>query len=67
MKFSLLRYVFIIRLQTGRFRTASSDWLGPNICVSGGLHLRGIEKTTAEWQLICIGYNIKKIHKLKLS
>jgi transposase len=31
------------------------------------LHLRGIEKTTAEWQLICIGYNIKRIHKLKLS
>ncbi len=31
------------------------------------LHLRGIEKTTAEWQLICIGYNIKRIHKMKLS
>ncbi|MBC7937091.1 MAG: IS1182 family transposase [Rhizobacter sp.] len=31
------------------------------------LNLRGIEKTTAEWQLICIGYNIKRIHKLKLS
>ena len=31
------------------------------------LHLRGVEKTTAEWQLICIGYNLKKIHKLKLS
>ena len=31
------------------------------------LHLRGIEKTTAEWQLICIGYNIKRLHKLKLS
>ena len=31
------------------------------------LHLRGIEKTTAEWQLICIGYNIKRLHKLNLS
>lgn len=31
------------------------------------LHLRGIEKTTAEWQLICIGYNIKRLHKMKLS
>lgn len=31
------------------------------------LHLRGVEKTTAEWQLICIGYNIKRLHKLKLS
>ena len=31
------------------------------------LYLRGIEKTTAEWQLICIGHNLKKIHKLKMS
>jgi hypothetical protein len=31
------------------------------------LYLKGIEKTTAEWQLICIGHNLKKIHKLKMS
>lgn len=31
------------------------------------LHLRGVEKTTAEWQLICIGYNIKRLHKMKFS
>lgn len=31
------------------------------------LHLRGVEKTTAEWQLICIGYNINRLHKVKLS
>ncbi len=31
------------------------------------LYLRGVEKTTAEWQLICIGYNIKRLHKLRLS
>jgi transposase len=31
------------------------------------LHLRGVQKTTAEWQLICIGYNLNKLHKLKLS
>ena len=31
------------------------------------LHLRGVEKTTAEWQLICIGYIIKRLHKMKLS
>lgn len=30
-------------------------------------YLRGTEKTTAEWQLICIGYNLKRIHKIKLS
>jgi hypothetical protein len=29
------------------------------------LYLTGIKKTTAEWQLICIGHNLKKIHKLK--
>jgi transposase len=29
------------------------------------LYLQGIEKTTAEWQLICIGHNLKKIHLLK--
>jgi transposase len=31
------------------------------------LYLKGIEKTTAEWQLICIGHNLKKIHKLKMA
>jgi len=31
------------------------------------LFLKGIKKTTAEWQLICIGHNIKKIHKLKMA
>ena len=25
-----------------------------------------IQKTTAEWQLICIGHNLKKIHKIKV-
>jgi transposase len=30
------------------------------------LYLRGVEKTTAEWQLICIGHNLKKLHKAKL-
>ena len=29
------------------------------------LYLNGIKKTTAEWQLICIGHNLKKIHRLK--
>ena len=33
----------------------------------GGLHLKGLEKTTAEWQLICIGHNLKKIHKRKMA
>jgi transposase len=31
------------------------------------LYLKGIKKTTAEWQLICIGHNLKKIHKLKMT
>ncbi len=31
------------------------------------LYLKGVEKTTAEWQLICIGHNLKKIHKLKMD
>lgn len=31
------------------------------------LYLNGIRKTTAEWQLICIGHNLKKIHKLKIA
>jgi transposase len=31
------------------------------------LYLKGIKKTTAEWQLICIGHNLKKIHKLKIT
>lgn len=31
------------------------------------LYLKGLEKTTAEWQLICIGHNLKKIHKLKMA
>jgi len=31
------------------------------------LYLKGIKKTTAEWQLICIGHNLKKLHKLKLA
>lgn len=26
------------------------------------LYLKGIKKTSAEWQLICIGHNLKKIH-----
>ena len=30
------------------------------------LYLKGIKKTTAEWQLICIGHNLKKIYKLKM-
>jgi len=30
------------------------------------LYLKGIEKTTAEWQLICIGHNLKKIYKFKM-
>ena len=30
------------------------------------LYLKGIQKTTAEWQLICIGHNLKKIHKLRM-
>ena len=30
------------------------------------LYLKGIQKTTAEWQLICIGHNLKKIHQLKM-
>lgn len=29
------------------------------------LYLKGIEKTTAEWQLICIGHNLKKLHQFK--
>lgn len=31
------------------------------------LYLKGIRKTTAEWQLICIGHNLKKIHKIKMA
>lgn len=31
------------------------------------LFLNGIEKTTAEWQLICIGHNLKKIHQFKMG
>jgi len=31
------------------------------------LYLQGMQKTTAEWQLICIGHNLKKIHKLKMA
>jgi transposase len=31
------------------------------------LYLNGIQKTTAEWQLICIGHNLKKIHQLKVA
>lgn len=31
------------------------------------LYLKGIEKTTAEWQLICIGHNLKKIHQSKMT
>lgn len=31
------------------------------------LYMKGIKKTTAEWQLICIGHNLKKIHKLKMT
>ena len=31
------------------------------------LHLRGLEKTTAEWQLICIGYNLNRIHRMRLA
>ena len=31
------------------------------------LYLKGLKKTTAEWQLICIGHNLKKIHKLKMT
>jgi transposase len=30
------------------------------------LYLKGIEKTTAEWQLICIGHNLKKLHQVKM-
>jgi len=29
------------------------------------LYLNGIKKTTAEWQLMCIGHNLKKIHQYK--
>lgn len=31
------------------------------------LYLNGIKKTTAEWQLICIGHNLKKIHRFKMT
>jgi transposase len=31
------------------------------------LYLKGIKKTTAEWQLICIGHNLKKIHQFKMN
>ncbi|MBC7982124.1 IS1182 family transposase [Candidatus Parcubacteria bacterium] len=31
------------------------------------LYLQGIQKTTAEWQLICIGHNLKKIHHMKMA
>jgi transposase len=31
------------------------------------LYLKGLQKTTAEWQLICIGHNLRKIHLLKLA
>lgn len=31
------------------------------------LQLRGIKKTTAEWQLMCIGYNLTKLYKRKLQ
>lgn len=31
------------------------------------LFLKGLEKTTAEWQLICIGHNIRKIHLNKIK
>lgn len=31
------------------------------------LYLKGIKKTTGEWQLICIGHNLKKLHKVKMN
>ena len=31
------------------------------------LYMQGIAKTTAEWQLICIGHNLKKIHQFKIT
>jgi transposase len=31
------------------------------------LQLRGLEKTTAEWALICLGHNLKLLNKVKFS
>lgn len=31
------------------------------------LYLKGIKKSTTEWHLICIGYNLNKIHNLKMT
>ena len=31
------------------------------------LYLKGIKKTTAQWQLICIGHNLRKIHQFKIA
>ena len=29
--------------------------------------LRGTEKVTGEWDLVCLSYNIKRLHSLKLG
>jgi transposase len=31
------------------------------------LYLKGVAKTTAEWQLICIGHNLKRIYQFKMA
>ena len=32
-----------------------------------GFSLRGKEKVTGEWELVCLSYNIKRLHTLKLG
>ena len=27
--------------------------------------LRGVQKVTLEWDLVCVAYNLKRLHKLK--
>ena len=29
--------------------------------------LRGLDKVTGEWQLVCLAYNCKRLHRLQLA
>jgi hypothetical protein len=32
-----------------------------------GFMLRGLEKVKGEWTLVCLSYNLKRLHRLKAS
>ena len=62
--FGILKSVLGFRQFAGRRRARPSGCLRQAVSLRSAL-LRGLKKVSGEWNLVCLAYNLKRLHTLR--